>query len=512
MTKYFTKERSLVILLSVLFVVAASFAAFRFSPWHDESYSAVIIERSVPGIIETTANDVHPPLYYIMLKGWSLLFGESMSVLRLSSVFFMLLAVLIVWTTLKKEKFITKWPLFVLAVMLFGPFTLRYGFEARMYALGAFLVAIAFWLQMKATKLNKFSWRYGLALGLVFAAGLLTHNFLSFFIVATAVFTVMVVGFKNLFQKSFYSSTKSALVKTMMFSYVVAGLLFLPWLPSMLGQFSKVTTGGFWIGPLRVETLSSMVLNSITYLQQWMVSGWLAVALFIVLVAVLAVLYNGYRLTISTAAGKYAFAVIVTPLILLILISLPPLRSAFQDRYLSFYSSFFYATIGVGLVRLLNKRTKLNIAVFGIVVLGFVAGITQVVVSGNNQAYSPNPHYMSRQLVHGAEQANSQAPIIMVTNDLGFYFDLRVVSKNTGISNYFYVPEGTTLYRYGNYSALNDREELLLRSFSSLPAGTKVWFVFSASSQEPNDNPMKNAKLIEQKQFGYAKVNIYEIQ
>ena len=512
MTKYFTKERLLVILLSIFFVVAASFAAFRFSPWHDESYSAVLIERSIPGIIKTTANDVHPPLYYIMLKGWSLLFGDSMSVLRLSSVFFMLLAVLIVWATLKKEKFITKWPIFVLALMLFGPFTLRYGFEARMYAFGAFLVAIAFWLQMKIIKLKKFSWLHGLGLGILFAAGLLTHNFLSFFIVATAVFTVMIVGFKNIFSKSFYSTNKSALVKNMVFSYVVAGLLFLPWLPSMLGQFSKVTTGGFWIGPLRVETLSSMVLNSITYLQQWMVSGWLAVGLFIVLIAVLTALYKGYHLTISTAAGKFAFAVVITPLILLILISLPPLRSAFQDRYLSFYSSFFYATIAVGLVQMLQKRGKYNTFATIVVILGMLAGISQVLVTGNNQGYTPNPHYMANQLIVAAKQANQQQPVIIVTNDLGFYFDLRVVSKNTGVSNYFYAPEGTTLYRYGNYSALNDREELLLRNFNSLPRGTKVWFVFSSSSQEPNDNPLKNAKLIEQNQFGYAKVNIYEIQ
>lgn len=512
MTKIFTKNNFIVLGLCFLFVAAATFGAFRFSTWHDESYSAVLIERSIGGIIKTTANDVHPPLYYIVLKAWSALFGDTMPILRLSSVLFMLLAVLIIWRTLISEKVIKKWPIFVLAIMLFGPFTLRYGFEARMYAFGALLVAIAFWLQMKIIKQKAFNWRYGLGLGLVFAAALLTHNFLSFFVVATAVFTAMNVGVKNLFKASFFKTQKSAQVKTMVMSYAIAGVLFLPWLPSMIGQFSKVTFGGFWIGPLKVETPTSMLLNSMTYLPQWMVSGWVAVILFVVLVAILALLYRGYKISVNSSAGLYSILMVVVPLILLVIISLPPLRSAFQDRYLSFYGSFLYALIGIGMVSLLEKRSKLNIFAVTIVIFGVLAGVAQVLVTGNNQGYTPNPHYMSNEIIQAAKQANADNPVVLVSNDLGYFFDLRVVSRHTGINNYFYTPTGTNLYRYGNYSAMNDREELLLRDFNSLPKGTRVWFVYNVGQDKPNDDPLKNAKLVEQKSFGYAKVNVYEIQ
>jgi len=39
--------------------------------WYDESYSAAIINHSIPDIIRITANDSHPPLYFIMLKIFS---------------------------------------------------------------------------------------------------------------------------------------------------------------------------------------------------------------------------------------------------------------------------------------------------------------------------------------------------------------------------------------------------------------------------------------------------------
>lgn len=497
--------------MCVLFVFAASFAAFRFSTWHDESYSAVLIERNVAGIIKTTANDVHPPLYYILLKGWSLIFGDTMPVLRLSSVLFMLLAVLLIWHTLKAEKVVKKWPIFVLAVMLFGPFTLRYAFEARMYALGALLVAIAFWLQMKIIKQKSFNLLYGLGLGLVFAASVYTHYFLSFFVIATAIFTLLLVGLDNIFSKSFYKTSESAPVKTLAVSYGLAGLLFLPWLPTMLSQFGKVTTGGFWIGPLKVETPTSMLLNSTTYLQQWMVAGWAAVMLFVVLICVLIMLYKAYKKVGDLVAGKYAAMVIVVPVVLLVVISLPPLRSAFQDRYLSFYGSFLYAFIAVGMVVLLQKRSKLNIFAVTVVIVGMILGVGQVIITGNNQGYDPNPHFMSNDIIKAAKTANDQSPIVLVSNDLGYYFDLRVVSGHTNVQNVLYIPRGQQLYRYGNWSALNDREELILRDFKDLPKGTKVWFVYNVAQDAPNDDPLKDAKLLDQKQFGYAKVNIYEL-
>ena len=55
--------------------------------WNDEGNSARLSERSIPLIIEGTASDIHPPLYYLLLRGWRELVGETEFGLRSLSAF-----------------------------------------------------------------------------------------------------------------------------------------------------------------------------------------------------------------------------------------------------------------------------------------------------------------------------------------------------------------------------------------------------------------------------------------
>jgi mannosyltransferase len=55
--------------------------------WNDEGNSARLSERSLDLIIEGTASDIHPPLYYLLLRGWRELVGESEFGLRSLSAF-----------------------------------------------------------------------------------------------------------------------------------------------------------------------------------------------------------------------------------------------------------------------------------------------------------------------------------------------------------------------------------------------------------------------------------------
>src|SRR5690606_6102407 len=55
--------------------------------WNDEGNSASLSERTIPLIIEGTASDIHPPLYYLALRGWRELLGESEFALRALSAF-----------------------------------------------------------------------------------------------------------------------------------------------------------------------------------------------------------------------------------------------------------------------------------------------------------------------------------------------------------------------------------------------------------------------------------------
>lgn len=79
--------------LAAMAAVLLLAAALRFhlleaqSFWNDEGNSARLSERPVSLIVEGTASDIHPPLYYLLLHGWRGLAGETEFALRALSAF-----------------------------------------------------------------------------------------------------------------------------------------------------------------------------------------------------------------------------------------------------------------------------------------------------------------------------------------------------------------------------------------------------------------------------------------
>lgn len=74
----------------LILLVASTVRFYRIdhqSFWNDEGNSARLSERTIPLIIEGTASDVHPPGYYLILRGWRELVGESEFGLRSFSAF-----------------------------------------------------------------------------------------------------------------------------------------------------------------------------------------------------------------------------------------------------------------------------------------------------------------------------------------------------------------------------------------------------------------------------------------
>lgn len=96
------------LLPAALFVLLlATFTRFHLleaqSFWNDEGNSARLSERSIPAILEGTASDIHPPLYYLALRGWRELLGETEFALRSLSAFAGVLVVAAVMALAAKE-------------------------------------------------------------------------------------------------------------------------------------------------------------------------------------------------------------------------------------------------------------------------------------------------------------------------------------------------------------------------------------------------------------------------
>ena len=218
------------------------------SLWHDEAFSALYISKyGWNEMMHRIILDVHPPLYYILLRLWNYVFGHGLLSLRSLSI---VLGILTVWagylfvkqalsgkTGINNEK----WALVAALLLAVNPFQIQYALEARMYTLGTFLVLISSYLLLKALETNQT--KYWIWYGITVAAGAYTHYFLLFSLVAQALYFIYYVlsTYKlNFFKQSNFLKGVGA--------YILSVILYIPWIPSFIEQNTRVT-GGYWITP-----------------------------------------------------------------------------------------------------------------------------------------------------------------------------------------------------------------------------------------------------------------------
>lgn len=133
--------------------ICAAYIAFRLwgmtdsCLWFDEIFSVHAAEHSWETIISFVAKDlIHPPLFYVLLKLWMSLVGESLFWLRLLPVTFSFLAVFPFWMLCRELKL--KPPAAIVAMSLFAVngSLIKYAQEVRMYSLLLFLSLFSIWL------------------------------------------------------------------------------------------------------------------------------------------------------------------------------------------------------------------------------------------------------------------------------------------------------------------------------------------------------------------------------
>lgn len=101
--------------------------------WDDEAVSWFETTQSVPALVATTANDVHPPLYYLVLKAWVHVAGRSLAGMRSLSVAASLVALALL-AALAFDALPAALAIAAVFWCAVSPHTIYYAQEARMYA------------------------------------------------------------------------------------------------------------------------------------------------------------------------------------------------------------------------------------------------------------------------------------------------------------------------------------------------------------------------------------------
>ncbi len=84
--KYFLKEYFLHVLVVLVSGAIYLGGCFQNSLWFDDAYTVGLMNQDFLGVIKWATFDVHPHLYYVMLKIFTLVFGNSLPVMRIFSV------------------------------------------------------------------------------------------------------------------------------------------------------------------------------------------------------------------------------------------------------------------------------------------------------------------------------------------------------------------------------------------------------------------------------------------
>jgi len=154
----------------------------------------------------------HPPLYFVLLKFWSYIFGISELALRSFSLCCGLLSFLVLFTIFKRisrNKY-AAWG--VLIMLIFNPFLFYFFTEARMYALAFLLATLSFKYWLNYQENRKLKSKESLYFCLSSIGLLYTHYYGLFFLSSLVLFELLSVGFKR-----------------SILNHSVSFLFFLPW-------------------------------------------------------------------------------------------------------------------------------------------------------------------------------------------------------------------------------------------------------------------------------------------
>lgn len=137
--------------------------------WGDEGYSIRMAQMTVSDMVSTTAADVHPPLYYLLAQLLYHTLGNNGFTYHLSALLPYIVIVIVGCTIVKKYfGIIPATVLITVSSMMKNAVT--YNVEARMYALGAMFVLIAYIAFYKILENNHpFSWAVFLSTSSYFA-------------------------------------------------------------------------------------------------------------------------------------------------------------------------------------------------------------------------------------------------------------------------------------------------------------------------------------------------------
>ncbi|MEZ4767321.1 MAG: glycosyltransferase family 39 protein, partial [Caldilineales bacterium] len=216
------------------------------SLWYDETVSVYLAGQRIPELIAHTARDIHPPGYYLLLRGWLALTGFPTGhadaagyrlefVAAFLSLLFGVLLVPLTWQLARRLRLDTRVAGIAALLVAVSPLGVWYSQEVRMYTLGAALGVVCLLASAPFLFPDRAQRRLGRAAvvyALAAAAGLYTLYYFAFLLVSINLLVIPLLA------RRWRTTGKAG--RRDLFIWLAAQLgtllLFAPWLPTAWRQ------------------------------------------------------------------------------------------------------------------------------------------------------------------------------------------------------------------------------------------------------------------------------------
>jgi mannosyltransferase len=225
----------LILLMALSAYLRSRYAGNQF--WMDEAITTGIATHPLFSIPHLVRFDGNPPLYYMLLHIWITWFGDSTAATHSLSVVFGVLTIPVggygAWTLFGRRAGVMAALLFA-----FNAWLTSYAQETRMYELVALQGVIATTAFVLGFIHGRRRWLP--VFGVTLLAMLYTHSWGTFFFVGSAI---------ALLPALIAAEDRWRFFRTAFVTYLIPGLLYLPWLPTLL--FQAKHTAAPWDVPPR---------------------------------------------------------------------------------------------------------------------------------------------------------------------------------------------------------------------------------------------------------------------
>ena len=233
-------------IIMILGTIFICLSVFHSNIWFDEAYSVGIANQTFVDIWKVGGHDVHPVLYYWMLRIVNILTNGSILAYRLFSALPIALLGVLGFTHIKKD-FGEKTGILFSFFCYFLPMMAVYANQIRMYSWAIYIVTV---LAIYAYRiyLGQSSKKNWLIFGITSLASIYIHYY-----------GLMAAGLINVFLLIYFIKNKKwNELKWLVGFGIIQVIAYIPWLMYLISQISHVSKG-FWIGFTFPDTIFELI-------------------------------------------------------------------------------------------------------------------------------------------------------------------------------------------------------------------------------------------------------------